>query len=63
MRDFGVNEQVDAHLGNHGMTTEPDFRTVTLDDTVAIVLTTQRANDEAPTSPVGGASALEAARQ
>ena len=61
-RDFGVNEQVDADLGNHGMTTEPDFRTVTLDDTVAIVLTTQRANDEAPISPVGAASALEAAR-
>jgi CBS domain-containing protein len=59
-RDFGVNERVDADLGNYGMTTEPDFRAVTLDDTVAIVLTTQRATDEAPTSPVHDASALEA---
>jgi serine/threonine protein kinase/predicted transcriptional regulator len=59
-RDFGVNQQVDADLGNHGMITEPDFRAVTLDDTVAIVLTTQRATDEAPTSHVDDASALEA---
>jgi CBS domain-containing protein len=59
-RDFGVNERVDADLGNHGMTTEPDFRAVTLDDTVAIVLTTERATDEAPTSPVEDASDLEA---
>ncbi len=40
-RDFGVNERVDADLGNNGMTTTPDFRAVTLDDTVAIVLITQ----------------------
>lgn len=59
-RDFGVNEQVDADLGDYGLTTEPDFRTVTLDDTVAIVLTTQRETDEAMTSPVEDASALEA---
>ena len=59
-RDFGVNERVEADLGNHGMTTEPDFRAVTLDDTVAIVLTTERATDEAPTSPVEDASDLEA---
>ena len=42
------------------MTTEPDFRAVTLDDTVAIVLTTERATDEAPTSPVEDAMDLEA---
>ena len=40
-RDFDVNERVDADLGNNGMTTTPDFRAVTLDDTIAIVLTTQ----------------------
>jgi len=40
-RDFEVNERVDADLGNNGMTTAPDFRAVTLDDVVNIVLTTQ----------------------
>lgn len=40
-RDFEVKERVDADLGNNGMTTTPDFRAVALDDTVAIVLTTQ----------------------
>ena len=59
-RDFGVNERVDADLGNHGMTTKPDFRAVTLDDTVAVVLTTERATDETPTSPVEDAMDLEA---
>jgi CBS domain-containing protein len=38
-RDFEVNERIDADLGNNGMTTTPDFRAVTLDDTVAIILT------------------------
>lgn len=46
-RDFEVNERVDADLGNNGMTTNPDFRAVTLDDTIAIVLTTQATADEA----------------
>jgi predicted transcriptional regulator len=59
-RDLEINERVSADLGRYGMTTEPDFRVVTLDDTVAIVLATQRATDEAPTSPVEDASALEA---
>jgi hypothetical protein len=58
-RDFGVNEWVDAELGNHGLATEPDFRAVTPDDTVAIVLAPQEATDEAPTPPVEDASALE----
>ena len=57
VRDFEVNERVDADLGNQGMTTEPDFRAVTLDDTVAIVLTTQTATDEAPASPIEKSSA------
>jgi CBS domain-containing protein len=47
-RDFGVNEQVDADLNNHGLTTLPDFRAVTLDDTVTVIHTTQAASDEAP---------------
>lgn len=47
-RSFEVNERVDADLGNNGMTTRPDFRAVTLDDTVAIVLTTQVSGDEGP---------------
>ena len=59
-RDPEINEQVDADLGDHGMTTEPDFRVVTLDDMVAIVPATQRATDEEPTSPEEDASALEA---
>jgi len=59
-RDFGVNERVHADLGNQGMTTEPDFRAVTLDDTIVIVLTSQAATDEAPTSPAQDASAFEA---
>jgi CBS domain-containing protein len=46
-RGFEVNERVDADLGNNGMTTTPDFRAVTLDDTVAVVLTTQVTADEA----------------
>lgn len=57
VRDFGVNERVDADLGNQGMTTEPDFRAVTLDDTVAIVQTTQTATDEAPASSMENSSA------
>jgi hypothetical protein len=52
-RDFEVNERVDADLGNNGMTTTPDFRAVTLDDTVAIVLTTQVAAGEAALEGVG----------
>lgn len=55
VRDFEVNERVDADLGNQGMTTEPDFRAVTLEDPVAIVLTTQAAADEAPASLMGPA--------
>jgi CBS domain-containing protein len=47
IRDFEVNERVDADLGNNSMTTTPDFRAVTLDDTVAIVPTTQVAAVEA----------------
>jgi predicted transcriptional regulator len=56
-RDHGVNEQVDADLGNHGMATEPDFRAVTLDDMVAIVLTTQTATAEAMSPTVEDATA------
>jgi hypothetical protein len=56
-RDYGINEQIDADLGNHGMTTEPDFRAVTLDDTVAIVSTTQAATDDATTPAVEGTAA------
>jgi serine/threonine protein kinase/predicted transcriptional regulator len=51
-RDFGVNERIEADLGGYGITTEPDFRAGTLDDTVAIVFATQRETDEAMTSPV-----------
>ncbi len=50
VRDFEVKERVDADLGNRGMTTEPDFRAVALDDLVAIVLTAQTAADEASAS-------------
>jgi CBS domain-containing protein len=57
VRDFGVNERVDADLANNGMTTEPDFRAVTLDDTVAIVLTTQTTAAEVPASPTEDSSA------
>jgi hypothetical protein len=46
-RDFDVNERVDADLGNNGMATTPDFRAITLDDTVAVVLTAHMANGEA----------------
>lgn len=45
-RDFGVNERVDADLNNHGLTTLPDFRAVTLDDTVSVIQTAQTASDE-----------------
>jgi hypothetical protein len=47
-RSFEVNERVDADLGNNGMSTRPDFRAVTLDDIVAIVLTAQVSDDEGP---------------
>lgn len=40
-RGFEVNERVGADLVNNGLTTVPEFRAVTLDDTVAVVLTTQ----------------------
>jgi predicted transcriptional regulator len=56
-RDFGLNEKVYADLINRGMTTEPDFRAVTLDDAVAIVLTTQVATDEAQAVPTDDGSA------
>lgn len=48
VRDFGVNERVDADLSNRGLTTRPDFRAVTLDDTVSVILTTQIPSDEPP---------------
>ena len=56
-RSFEVNERVDADLGNNGMTTRPDFRAVTLDDMVAIVLITQVSDDEGPTLGEQGMSA------
>jgi predicted transcriptional regulator len=59
-RDFGINEQVAADLGNHGMATEPDFRAVTLDDTVAVVLTTHMADDHTSTSPADDVSTVVA---
>jgi hypothetical protein len=46
VRDFGVNERVNADLNNRGLTTRPDFRAVTLDDTVSVILTTQMPSDE-----------------
>jgi hypothetical protein len=49
VRDFGVNERVDADLNNRGLTTRPDFRAVTLDDTVSVILTTQIPSDQPPT--------------
>ncbi len=49
-RDYGVNERIAADLINNGMTTMPDFRAVTLDDQVSIVLTTQAASDITPTA-------------
>ena len=52
-RDFEVNERIDADLGNNGMTTTPDFRAVTLDDTVAIVLTTQVTDGEVALAATG----------
>lgn len=55
-RDYEVNERVDADLGNNGMTTMPDFRAVTLDNTVAIVLTTQLAAGEAAFAGLGEVS-------
>ena len=48
VRDFGVNERVVADLNNRGLTTRPDFRAVTLDDTVSVILTTQMPSDEPP---------------
>ncbi|HXW33887.1 MAG TPA: protein kinase [Acidimicrobiales bacterium] len=58
-RDFGVNDRVDTDLSNQGMTTEPDFRAVTLDDIVAIVLAAQGATNETRTWSAEDASALE----
>lgn len=48
-RDFGVNERANADLNNHGLTTIPDFRAVTLDDTIAVVQTTQATDEESAT--------------
>src|SRR5215831_8278235 len=48
VRDFGVNERVNADLNNRGLTTRPDFRAVTLDDTVSVTLTTQISRDGPP---------------
>jgi len=48
VRDFGVNERVDADLNNRGLTTRPDFRAVTLDDTVSVILTMQMPGDGPP---------------
>jgi CBS domain-containing protein len=56
-RDFGVNEQVNADLSNRGMTTIPDFRAITLDDTITIVLTAQAISEELPAAPTGDAGA------
>jgi CBS domain-containing protein len=55
-RDFEVKERVDADLANNGMTTEPDFRAVALDDTVAIVLTAQTTAAGVPAPPVEDSS-------
>jgi hypothetical protein len=44
-RDFGVNERVNADLNNRGLTTRPDFRAVTLDNSISVILTTQMPGD------------------
>lgn len=48
VRDFGINERVDADLNNRGLTTVPDFRAVNLDDAVSIVRTIQTTEDAVP---------------
>lgn len=62
-RDFDVKERVDADLANNGMTTEPDFRAVALDDMVAVVLTTQTPATEASASLTEGAPPSTTLRQ
>jgi len=58
VRDFGVNERVDADLINRGLTTIPDFRAVNLDDAVTIVRTTQMADEVVPAPAEVQASAI-----
>lgn len=43
-RDQASSAQIDADLANHGLSTEPDFRAVSLDRTIRVV--TLRARDE-----------------
>jgi len=62
-RDFGVNEQVIADLSNRGMTTSPDFRAVTLEDAISIVLTTQAISEEVLVADADVATAVEASAQ
>ncbi len=63
VRDFGINERVGADLNNNGLATIPDFRAVTLDDTVAVVLTTQVASDDDPPVTVEQSPSASAAIQ
>ncbi|MEH0972813.1 CBS domain-containing protein [Micromonospora sp. CPCC 205546] len=50
-RDRAANVQIDADLANHGLTTVPDFRAVSLDKTIRIVALPDdgTADTEAPT--------------
>ncbi|MFI7080608.1 hypothetical protein ACIBO1_25220 [Micromonospora sp. NPDC049903] len=53
-RDRTASAQIDADLANHGLTTAPDFRTVSLDKTIRIIL--QPEGDEAGTKDGGDIS-------
>ncbi|WP_181548931.1 hypothetical protein [Micromonospora saelicesensis] len=48
-RDRTTSAQIDADLANHGLTTIPDFRTVSLDKTIRIVVLPEGDSDDAAT--------------
>ncbi|WP_158624114.1 CBS domain-containing protein [Micromonospora sp. HM5-17] len=51
-RDREVIRQIDADLANHGLTTVPDFRAVSLDRTVRLVTPPEPAEQSQPGSPI-----------
>ena len=54
-RDRAATIQIDADLANHGLATAPDFRAVSLDRTVRMVLTSQVESVAAASAPMAPA--------
>ncbi|HEX5115234.1 MAG TPA: CBS domain-containing protein, partial [Pseudonocardiaceae bacterium] len=50
-RDRTASAQIDADLANHGLTTQPDYRAVSLDRTIRMITLPDRDGEHSPSEP------------